>query len=110
MWCYNLIQQIEARSAAIQTERVWSDPLPDIHVTYRNVTRVFFRAIPLAIEETIKPTWRYANSPDEMTNLLAMQPVLDWSADLPATLDYQERTESVCEKYRFILFSTDTLD
>ena len=93
VWCYNLIQQIEARSATIQTERVWSDPLPDIHVTYRNVTRVFFRAVPFAVEDAIQPVWRYVNSSDEMTTLLAMQPVHEWSADLPATLDYQERTE-----------------
>ena len=39
--CYNLIQQIEARSATLRTERVWNDPLPEIYVTYRNVTRVF---------------------------------------------------------------------
>ncbi|MFC1635573.1 alpha-2-macroglobulin [Planctomycetota bacterium] len=93
VWCYNLIQQIEARSATILTERVWSDPLPDIHVTYRNVTRVFFRAVPFAVEDAIQPVWRYVSSSDEMANLLAMQPAYEWSADLPATLDYQERTE-----------------
>jgi hypothetical protein len=52
--CYNLIQQIEARSATIQTERVWNDPLPDIQVTYRNVTRVFFRVVPFAIEDAVQ--------------------------------------------------------
>jgi len=91
-WCYNLIQQIEARSATIQTERVWNEPLPDIKVTYRNVTRVFFRAVPFAIEDAVQSTWRYINS-NELGILLAIQPVLEWSAELPATLDYQQRTE-----------------
>lgn len=90
--CYNLIQQIEARSATIQTERVWNDPLPDIKVSYRNVTRIFFRAVPFAVEDAVQPNWRYINS-NELEILLAIQPVLEWSADLPATLDYKQRTE-----------------
>jgi len=90
--CYNLIQQIEARSATIRTERVWNDPLPDIQVTYRNVTRVFFRVVPFAIEDAVQSAWRYINY-DELEILLAIQPVLEWSADLPATVDYQQRTE-----------------
>ena len=90
--CYNLLQQIEARSVTITTERVWNDPLPDIKVTYRNVTRIFFRAVPFAVEDAIQSNWRYINS-DELENLLALQPVLEWSEDLPATIDYQQRTE-----------------
>jgi hypothetical protein len=92
VWCYNLVQQIEARSATIQTERVWNDPLPDIKVTYRNVTRVFFRAVPFAAEDAIQPAWRYVDD-DELETLLAIRPVLEWSADLPATADYQQRTK-----------------
>jgi uncharacterized protein YfaS (alpha-2-macroglobulin family) len=91
-WCYNFIQQIEAKSATIRTERIWNDPLPDIQVTYRNVTRVFFKAVPLPAEDAIQDTWRYVNS-NELGALLAIQPALEWSADLPATTDYQERTE-----------------
>jgi uncharacterized protein YfaS (alpha-2-macroglobulin family) len=93
-WCYNLIQQIEAKSASIQTERVWNEPLPDIQVTYRNVTRVFFKAVPLSAEDAIQDTWRYVNS-NELGTLLAIQPALEWSADLPATTDYQERIETL---------------
>jgi hypothetical protein len=90
--CDNLIKQIEARSATITTERVWNNPLPDIKVTYRNVTRIFFRAVPFAVEDAIQPNWSYIND-DELRNLLARQPVLEWSEDLPATIDYQRRTE-----------------
>jgi hypothetical protein len=92
--CYNLIKQIEARSATIMTERVWNNPLPDIKVTYRNVTRIFFRAVPFAIENAIQPNWSYIND-DELRSLLARQPVLEWSEDLPATIDYQQRTEKL---------------
>jgi hypothetical protein len=113
-WCYNLIQQIEGKSTTIQTERVWNDPLPDIHVTYRNVTRVFFRAVPFAVEDAIQSPWRYVNPSDELRTLLAIKPAVEWSADLPATLDYQERTEVLpapegLEKgFYFIIASHDT--
>ena len=52
--CYNLIQQIEAKSATITTERVWNDPLPSIQVTYRNVTKVYFRAVATKFEDYIQ--------------------------------------------------------
>jgi uncharacterized protein YfaS (alpha-2-macroglobulin family) len=93
-WCYNLIQQIEAKSASIRTERVWNDPMPDIQVTYRNVTKVFLRAVPFPAEDAIQSTWRYLND-DELKILLGMQPALEWSEDLPVTNDYQERTETL---------------
>ncbi|UCC96492.1 MAG: hypothetical protein JSW66_11685, partial [Phycisphaerales bacterium] len=92
--CYNLIQQIEGRSATIKTERVWNDPMPDIQVTYRNVTRVYFRAVPLSEEEAIQPKWGNVSS-SELEILLAIQPDLEWSAELPATTDYEQRTEMV---------------
>jgi uncharacterized protein YfaS (alpha-2-macroglobulin family) len=92
--CYNLIQQIEAKSAAIQTERVWNDPLPDIHVTYRNVTRVFFKAVPFPADDAIQDVWRYIND-DELAIILRIKPAFEWSEDLPATTDYQERTEAL---------------
>jgi len=84
--CKNLIQQIEARSASITTERVWNDPLPDIKVTYRNVTRIYFRVIPFAVEDAIQ------TNPD-IESLLTRQPVLEWNENLPSTTDYQQRTE-----------------
>jgi len=110
--CYNLIQQIEAKSATIKTERVWNDPLPDIEVTYKNVTRVFFRIVPFDGEEGIQPAWSSV-SKDELTNLLNIRPALEWSAELPATTDYQQRTEKIAapeglEKgFYFIIASHD---
>jgi hypothetical protein len=69
--------------------------MPDIQVTYRNVTRVFFRAIPLNAEDAIQPVWRYI-SDDEMEILLTRyDTALQWEANLPATEDYQLRIETL---------------
>jgi len=89
--CYNLLQQIEAKSATITTERVWNDPWPDIKVTYRNVTRVYFRAVPGKIEDYSSQGMLVFNTSD----LLARTPVLQWSAELPPTTDYKSRTETL---------------
>jgi len=93
--CYNLIQQIVGKSASIKTEQVWNDPMPDIQVTYRNVTHIYFRAIPLIAEDAIESKWRYIND-DELEILLTnYNTALEWEADLPATEDYQSRTETL---------------
>jgi hypothetical protein len=93
--CYNLIQQIEARSASIKTERVWNEPLPDIQVTYRNVTRVFFRVVPVTFEvyAANNPSWNVGTG--QLDTMRPAPPVLEWSADLPATLDYKSRTQAI---------------
>jgi hypothetical protein len=88
--CYNLIQQIEAKSASITTERVWNDPLPAIKVTYRNVARVYFRALSVKFEEYAQVGGQYPTS-----TLLAAEPTLQWSAELPPTADYKARTEAL---------------
>ncbi len=112
IWCYNLIQQIEAKSATINTERVWNDPLPNIEVTYKNVDRVFFRAVPFDGQEAIQPAWNYIND-EELAALLSIRPALEWSAELPVTIDYQLRTETLAapeglEKgFYFIIASHD---
>ena len=43
--CFNLVQQIESKSANAATERVWADPLPTIKVTYKNITKAYFRVV-----------------------------------------------------------------
>lgn len=90
--CYNLIQQIEGKSASIQTERVWNDPLPEIQVTYRNVTQIFFRLVKW--DDVSRPSWSMLSDAQEAA-VRAAQPVRQWSAALPATDDYQTRTESL---------------
>jgi len=95
--CVNLIREIEAKSAGISTERVWNAPWPKIQVTYRNLERVYFRAVPydwalFLDKKHSRP--EYLNS-EERKELLAKTPALEWSAALPATTDYQQRTEEL---------------
>ncbi len=108
--CFNLIQEIETRSAEIKTEQVWNAPWPTINVTYRNVTKIYFRAVRADFEQHI------ADQDDEEEvekKLLAARPELAWDADLPATTDFRERTErlpapgSLKPGYYFILASHD---
>lgn len=95
--CFNIIKQIEAKSASIQTERVWNDPLPTIDVTYRNVTKVYFRALPYDFESFIKSRrWGLQGFDDnQRKELLGRKPALEWNADLPPTSDFKERTEKL---------------
>lgn len=94
--CYNLIQQIESKSCTIRTEGVWNEPLPEIEVTYRNVARVFFRAVRQEFDLAGRSSpWRSGFDADRVRALLAAVPVRTWSADLPATADYRERSVSL---------------
>lgn len=95
--CYNLIQQIEAKSITISTERVWNDPWPVINVNYRNINRVHFRAVAWDFTDRIKsPSWRPEYLTEvEQKQLLAKKPVLEWAHDLPVTQDYKARIEKL---------------
>src|SRR5262245_23680832 len=95
--CYNLIQQIESRQSQVATERVWNQPLPTIDVTYRNVTKIWLRVVPFDFEEYAKSQrWQPENlDQNQRQALLTAKPVLAWSADLPATKDYQQRVEEL---------------
>ena len=91
--CHNLIQQIEARELQVTTERVWNQPLPTIDVTYRNVTRIHFRAVPFDFQQYARSLRRGPENLDEKQRraLLRLKPVLAWSAELAPTEDYQPR-------------------
>ena len=95
--CYNLIQQIEARASQVSTERVWNEPQPTIDVRYRNVTKVYLRAVAFDFERHVKANrWQVEQLNDNQRQaLLARRPVKTWSADLPATEDFQERVEAL---------------
>ncbi|QEL14538.1 alpha-2-macroglobulin family protein [Limnoglobus roseus] len=95
--CHNLILQIEAKDVQVLTERVWTDPLPVLRVKYRNVTKVYFRAVKTDWPARLtKEHWRpeYFHAADQNTFTKA-KPDLEWSADLPATEDYLERSQDV---------------
>lgn len=95
--CANLIAQIEAKSSNVSVERVWNEPLPKIHVRYRNVTNIYFRAVADDYEKRLAANAyrpEYLNQAERQA-LLAKEPVRTWSAELPATDDYQERLEEI---------------
>ena len=94
---HNLIAEIEARSAAIETERVWNAPWPVIRVHYKNVTNVWFRAVAwdwAAFLDKKHSRPEYLND-EERKALMAKAPALEWSAALPATEDFKDRTEEL---------------
>ncbi len=95
--CYNLIQQIESKSAHLDAERIWNAPWPTLNVAYRNITKVYFRAVSADFEDYIKRTrWGFGGFDDnQRKQLLAASPVLEWNADLPPTKDYKQRTEKL---------------
>ncbi|MBI2929110.1 MAG: hypothetical protein HYY24_25885 [Verrucomicrobia bacterium] len=95
--CANLVAQIEAKSASIQTERIWNAPWPNLSVHHRNVTNVFFRAIAWDWDEFLQ---KRHNRPERLSDaerkqVLAKAPALEWSHALPPTTDFKERVESL---------------
>ena len=95
--CFNLLNQIEAKSVAISTERVWNEPWPAIQVRYRNLTKAYFRVVAWDYDQRIASrNWQadYLDEPEQQ-ELLARKPAAAWSVDLPATEDYQERLQEV---------------
>ena len=93
--CHNLIEEIEAKSADVRIERVWCAPWPKIQVEYRNVEQVHFRAVKADWAARAKSGHHRSSQLSESQRgaLLAKEPDLQWSAKLPATDDYQSRTE-----------------
>lgn len=93
--CQNLIHEIERPEAQVATERVWNAPWPTLDVSYRNVTKVHFRAVKLDFEERLaNARWNIGQFTDDQRYLLmAAVPTLAWSEDLPATSDFRQRTE-----------------
>ena len=115
--CHNLIAEIESKSASITTERVWHCPTnsqpaalrrapgapdgpdvcPTITVRYRNLDKVYFRAVAWDWNAFLDKRHRRPEFLDERERreLLAKAPILEWSADLPPTPDFQERVEEL---------------
>ncbi|MBL8830411.1 MAG: hypothetical protein JNM18_25780 [Planctomycetaceae bacterium] len=95
--CHNLIVEIEAKGSQITIERVWNEPRPTIDVQYRNLTKIYFRAVPFDFEAWLKSAKQRYNvmqmDQNERKALLAKPAALSWNADLPATDDYKDRIE-----------------
>jgi hypothetical protein len=95
--CRNIIREIEAKSVAIQTEHVWNAPWPDITVDYRNIDRVYFKAVRANWEEFLdRSRTRPENlRPQELRDVLARPGALSWSTNLPPTTNYTATTLDV---------------
>ncbi len=95
--CANLIADIEAKNIAVTTERVWNDPTPALRVSYRNITKAYFRAV--KVEWTTRFTQdRWTPNTLNQTDrdqLIRQVPAQAWSADLPPTEDYRDATHDV---------------
>ena len=81
----------------VNTERVWNEPWPVIQVRYRNITQVNFR---LVRDDWSRHGSRGRGRPEWLDDedrkaLLAKKPEHAWAVQLPATKDYQERTEEI---------------
>ncbi|HTL16827.1 MAG TPA: alpha-2-macroglobulin family protein, partial [Patescibacteria group bacterium] len=116
--CRNLVEEIEAKSAAISTERIWTcfegtgealpqhpedknanNPgiCPKITVQYRNIEAVYFRAIRYDWEVFLQ---KRHNRPENLSDaerrqIVAQAPALEWSEQLPPTADFKENAVSV---------------
>ena len=93
--CFNLIQEIEAKSSQRHHRAGLGRAAADINVSYRNITKIYFRVVQADyIDRLKKAQWRpeYLNQ-NEAQALLSQDPVLTFNHDLPATPDYKTRTE-----------------
>jgi uncharacterized protein YfaS (alpha-2-macroglobulin family) len=95
--CYNLIQTIEAKSLRLDTEHVWNPPWPTLNVTYRNLTKIYFRAVAVDFSDYLaRGQWGFGDlNADRLHDLLAVPPALSWAADLPPTSDFKEQTKQL---------------
>lgn len=89
-YCSQLIDQILAPSIELSTEQVWNAAKPEFKISYRNVTKLWFRLY--------ATDWQQTNAyidQDGYQKLLAAKPAREWSADVPATDDYLARSQSL---------------
>ncbi len=96
--CRNLILQIETPEVTVSTEEVWNQPWPTIDVGYRNVNRVYFRAVPWPWEEFLQREHsrpEQLGKQEERQELLRRQPALTWDHALPPTTDFLTHVENV---------------
>ncbi|MDB5312784.1 MAG: hypothetical protein JWO38_6986, partial [Gemmataceae bacterium] len=93
--CDNLVREIEAKTSMISTERVWADARPEIHLTYANLTKVYFRLLKADYVTELKTGRAGCADPESKEALLKQKPTVEFSYDLPPTLDYRERMETI---------------
>jgi hypothetical protein len=93
----NLVAEIEAKELSLSTERAWASPFPAIRVSYRNLAKVHLRVAKadwLGRLQAGKPHSGWLDEQDRAA-ILALPAVREHAADLPATADYQARSEDI---------------
>ena len=90
--CAGLVWELEQPSFALETERVWCEPWPEITVKYRNLREVLFSLYPVSFDQACALsegtlTWRRL-----LSGGFGGKPVKAWTQPLPPCSDYQERT------------------
>ena len=95
--CANLVARIEAKELSLSTERAWAAPFPAIRVTYRNLATVHLRVAKADWLGRLKAGKPHAGWLDDQDRaaILALPAIREHVADLPATADYQSRSEEI---------------
>ena len=96
--CHNIIGQIKTASIGCSTERIWNGDDLHVDVRYKNTRKVWFRLVKFDY-----PNWNgWGNSwspqqfyDKQLDAMLGKKPVMEWTADLPETNDFKQRTQSV---------------
>ncbi|MBP5321464.1 MAG: hypothetical protein J6334_10790 [Kiritimatiellae bacterium] len=92
--CAALIQTIEQPHFEIATEQVWCEPWPELTVSTRNMTNIWFKLIDLSFEELLEirkhryATYTYNDSP--LKRLYSRKAVRTWNAPLRDPGDYTD--------------------
>ena len=89
--CANLIANVQAKSLSVLTERIWTDPMPALRVRYRNINKVYFRAIQVDwLSRFTADRWQPNQINEQDRNQWTSRPAAaTWTAELPATDDYR---------------------
>ena len=93
----NLANEIEAKELSLAAERAWAAPWPQVRVTYRNLAKVHLRLCRADWQTDLAAGRLGSDWFDDETRgrILSLPAVQQHAADLPATPDYQERTEEI---------------
>jgi hypothetical protein len=95
--CANLAEAIASKSLSLATERSWAPPFPVVRVTYKNLEKVHLRICKADWEARLRAGKSHGHwfDDEERKAILALPAVREHAADLPATPDYQERSEDI---------------
>ena len=99
--CFNIYHSIEAPQLSIVSEHIWNGDNTELQVSHANLKKVHFRLVPFDYRN--RP-WGNQSQPEYLLSnqnqakLADRPPVASWSADLSATPDFKNRTDTVLAK------------